>query len=102
MLEGLVVEPGRMRKNLELTGGLILSEAVMMALAEHTGRQEAHHIVADAARAALEKGTTLLEELVREPKVTQHLDRARLETLLDPVNYLGSAGAMVDRALRGR
>jgi 3-carboxy-cis,cis-muconate cycloisomerase len=102
MLEGLVVDPERMRRNLELTGGLILAEAVMMALAEHTGRQEAHHIVAHASRAALEQRTMLLAQLEREPKVTQHLDAKRLRELLDPVNYLGSAGAMVDRVLRGR
>ena len=102
MLDGLVVEPARMRRNLELTGGLILAEAVMMALAEHTGRQDAHHIVAHAARTALDQGTTLLAQLEREPKVTQHLDGKRLQQLLDPVNYLGSAPAMVDRVLRGR
>src|SRR5262249_56354606 len=73
MLAGLIVEPERMRRNLELTGGLIVAEAVMMALAEHTGRQEAHHIVAHASRAALAKGTPLLVELEGEPKVTQHL-----------------------------
>jgi 3-carboxy-cis,cis-muconate cycloisomerase len=99
MLEGLVVEPERMRRNLDLTGGLILAEAVMMALAEHTGRQDAHHIVAHAARAALEQGTTLLAQLEKEPKVTQHLDKARLQHLLDPVTYLGSAVAMIDRVL---
>ncbi len=102
ILEGLVVEPERMRKNLDLTGGLIVAEAVMMALAEHTGRQDAHHIVAAASRAALEKGTTLLAQLEREPKVTRHLDAKRLAELTNPANYLGSAVAMVDRALRSR
>jgi 3-carboxy-cis,cis-muconate cycloisomerase len=99
MLEGLVVDPKRMRKNLDQTGGLILAEAVMMALAEHTGRQDAHHVVAHAARAALEQGTTLLAQLKKEPKVTQHLSNERLRELLDPERYLGSATAMVDRVL---
>ena len=101
MLEGLIVEPQRMRRNLELTGGLIVAEAVMMALAEHTGRQEAHHIVAQASRAALAKGRPLLSELEREERVTRHLDIERLRQLTDPVNYLGSALAMVDRMLAG-
>ena len=57
MLEGLVVDAGRMRRNLDLTGGLIVAEAVMMALAEHTGRQDAHDLVYGACRAALDKGT---------------------------------------------
>jgi 3-carboxy-cis,cis-muconate cycloisomerase len=102
MLEGLIVEPERMRRNLDLTGGLIVAEAVMMALAEHTGRQAAHDLVYGACRAALEAGSTLLAELERRPEVTRHLDKKRLAQLTDPVNYLGSAPAMVDRALRAR
>ena len=103
LLEGLVVDAGRMRRNLDLTGGLIVAEAAMMALAEHTGRQDAHDIVYAACRAALDKGSTLLDELARVPEVTRHLDKKRLAELTDPINYLGSAPAMVDRALsRGR
>jgi 3-carboxy-cis,cis-muconate cycloisomerase len=99
MLDGLIVEPERMRRNLELTGGLIVAEAVMMALAEHTGRQAAHHIVAHASRAALERGTPLLVQLERDPQVIQHLDGKRLRQLTDPVNYLGSTQALLDRML---
>ena len=99
MLEGLVVDAGRMRRNLDLTGGLIVAEAVMMALAPHTGRGAAHDLVYGACRAALDKGTTLLEELKQRPEVTQHLDARRLAELTDPVNYLGSTSAMIDRAL---
>ena len=99
LVEGLIVDAGRMRRNLDLTGGLIVAEAVMMALARHTGRGEAHDIVYGACRAALDKGTTLLEELERNSDVTRHFDKKRLAELTDPVNYLGSAEAMVDRAL---
>jgi 3-carboxy-cis,cis-muconate cycloisomerase len=99
VLEGLTVDPVRMRRNLDLTGGLIVAEAVMMALAEHTGRQAAHDAVYGACRAALDKGTTLLAELERDGEVTRHLDAARLAELTDPVNYLGSTQAMIDRAL---
>ncbi len=102
MLDGLVVDADRMRRNLDLTGGLIVSEAVMMALAEHTGRQDAHHIVAHAASTALEKGTMLLDELLKLPEVTRHLDAGKLAALTDPGNYLGSAQAMVDRVLARR
>jgi 3-carboxy-cis,cis-muconate cycloisomerase len=102
MLEGLIVEPERMRRNLDLTGGLIVAEAVMMALAEYTGRQDAHHIVAHASRAALAKGTPLLLELEADPNVIKHLSAARLRELTDPMNYLGSALAMVDRLLAER
>jgi 3-carboxy-cis,cis-muconate cycloisomerase len=99
MLEGLIVDAGRMRRNLDLTDGLIAAEAVMMALAQHTGRGAAHDLVYGACRSALDKGTTLLAELERLPDVTRHLDGARLAELTDPVNYLGSAPAMIDRAL---
>jgi len=99
MLEGLIVDAGRMRRNLDLTGGLIVAEAVMMALAKHAGRQTAHDVVYGACRAALDTGTTLLAELERNGEVTKHLDKAQLAALTDPVNYLGSTQAMIDRAL---
>ena len=99
MLEGLTIDAGRMRRNLDLTGGLIVAEAVMMALAQQTGRQTAHDVVYGACRAALDKGTTLLAELERNGEVTKHLNKGQLTVLTDPVNYLGSAEAMIDRAL---
>jgi 3-carboxy-cis,cis-muconate cycloisomerase len=100
MLEGLIVDAARMRRNLDITGGLIVAEAVMMALAKHTGRQTAHDVVYGACRAALDTGTTLLAELERNGEVTKHLDKAQLAALTDPVNYLGSTQAMIDRALK--
>jgi 3-carboxy-cis,cis-muconate cycloisomerase len=99
MLEGLIVDAGRMRGNLDLTGGLIVAEAVMMALARHVGRGAAHDLVYGACRAALDNGTTLLAELELLPEVTRHLDAKRLAELTDPLNYLGSAPAMIDRLL---
>jgi len=102
MLEGLIVEPERMRRNLGITGGLIVAEAVMMALARHTGRQHAHDLVYGACRCALEMGSTLLAELERLPEVTKHLKGARLKELTNPANYLGSAPAIIDRALASR
>ena len=101
MLEGLIVDPERMRHNLDLTGGLIVAEAVMMALAQYTGRQAAHDIVYGACRAALDDSSTLLAELGQQPEVTRHLDAERLAQLTDPVNYVGSAPAMIDRLLGG-
>ena len=78
MLEGLIVDADRMRRNLDITGGLIVAEAAMMALAPHTGRGAAHDIVYDACRAALDGGTPLLAELEKRGDVTKHLDRAAL------------------------
>lgn len=97
-----IVDAGRMRRNLDMTGGLIVAEAAMMALAPHTGRNTAHDIVYAACRRAADKGGKLLPELLAEPKVTAHFDAAALERILDPANYLGVAGRMVDRLLIGR
>ncbi|RTL68928.1 MAG: 3-carboxy-cis,cis-muconate cycloisomerase [Hyphomicrobiales bacterium] len=99
MLQGLVVEPAKMRKNLDVTGGLIMAEAVMMAFAAHVGRQESHHIVYAACRKALEAGTTLADELANVPEVTRHFSREQIAQLTDPASYLGSVPQMVDRVL---
>ncbi|MGD9806878.1 MAG: 3-carboxy-cis,cis-muconate cycloisomerase [Hyphomicrobiaceae bacterium] len=101
MLEGLIVEPEAMRRNLDITGGLIVAEAVMMALAPHTGRGEAHDLVYVACRAALEKGTPLIDQLRMMPEVTKHFDESGLQRLVDPAGYLGTAREMVDRLLAG-
>jgi 3-carboxy-cis,cis-muconate cycloisomerase len=82
-----------------MTSGLIVAEAVMMGLAPKLGRQVAHDVVYDACRAAAESDRPLLELLAANPQVGPHFNRSELERLLDPRNYLGSAGAMVDRAL---
>ena len=100
MLAGLMVDTARMTSNLGLTSGLIVAEAVMMGLAPMLGRQVAHDVVYDSCRAATEGGRPLLELLAANPQVGPHFSPAELERLLDPRNYLGSAGAMVDRALK--
>ena len=99
MLEGLIVEPEAMRRNLDITGGLIVAEAVMMALAPHTGRGAAHDLVYAACRSALEQGTPLIDQLRKMPDVTKHFDEAGLQRLVDPAGYLGTAREMVDRLL---
>ena len=100
-LGGLVVDEARMKRNLDVSKGLIVAEAVMMGLAPHTGRQDAHDIVYAACREVNEGGGTLAEALARREEVTRHLDRAAIDRLTDPANYLGLAPRMVDRALRG-
>jgi 3-carboxy-cis,cis-muconate cycloisomerase len=99
---GLVVYPDRMARNLGLTRGLILAEAVMMRLAPLVGRGVAHDLVYACCRQARDRQQTLAEALLAEPRVTRHLDAAGIAVALDPANYLGSAGAMVDRVLAGR
>jgi len=97
--EGLVIDPERMHRNLGATGGLIVAEAVMMGLAPHLGRGEAHHVVKQACDRALAEKIGLADALQREPEVSSRLDRAAIERLTDPARYLGSADIFVDRIL---
>jgi 3-carboxy-cis,cis-muconate cycloisomerase len=100
MLNGLEVDTGRMRQNLDSTGGLIVAEAVMMGLAPELGRNEAHDVVYAACRTALEHKRTLADVLKAMPDVIQHVSAERIDFLCDPINYLGTAPQMVDRALQ--
>jgi 3-carboxy-cis,cis-muconate cycloisomerase len=102
LLAGLEVKTDRMRENLAASGGLIVAEAVMMALAPHLGRDHAHHLVADACRQALAENKTLDAVLQSMPEVLAHLSVADIKHSCDPSNYLGAAPEMVDSLLRGR
>jgi 3-carboxy-cis,cis-muconate cycloisomerase len=102
MLGGLIVDPARMERNLGMTHGLIVAEAVMMGLAPFTGRNEAHDLVYDACRAAIESDRPLYDVLLEVPGVAGPLGAEKLRALTDPANYLGAAQAMVDRVLDGR
>lgn len=99
VLSGLEVDAERMRENLALTHGLIVSEAVMMGLAPALGRERAHDLVYDLCREAIRQRRTLLDLLAEDPEIARHADRARLARLCDPANYLGLSGVMVDRVL---
>jgi 3-carboxy-cis,cis-muconate cycloisomerase len=88
-----------MRANLDMTRGMVVSEAVMMGLGPYLGRQRAHDLVYDICRKVGTSGPSLLDLLAQEPEITKHLDRAALEKLVDPAAYLGLAGEMVDRVL---
>ncbi|MBV8118865.1 MAG: adenylosuccinate lyase family protein [Alphaproteobacteria bacterium] len=102
LLGGLIVDPARMAKNLGMTHGLIVAEAVMMGLAPHIGRNEAHDLVYDACRAAIETDRALLDVLSEMPAVAGPLGSEKLRALTDPANYLGAAPAMVDHLLAHR
>ena len=99
VLEGLQVDPARMRKNLEVTGGLVVSEAVMMGLGPSLGRQRAHDVVYDVCRQVVTTGRPFLDLLAENREIAAHMDRAQLAPLVDPANYLGLCGVMVDRVL---
>ncbi len=103
MLAGLAVHERRMRENLELTHGLIVAEAVMMAAAPKLGRQHAHDVVYDACRTAIEEERRLADILATIPEIVEALGGVdAIRHHCDPANYLGLSGQMVDRILARR
>jgi 3-carboxy-cis,cis-muconate cycloisomerase len=92
-----------MAANLDLTGGLIMSESVMMRLGEALGRQHAHDLVYTAAQEAAAGGRPFADRLRSDPDIAAHLDADAIADLLNPASYLGQAPAIArDAAARAR
>ena len=98
-IAGLTIDAERMRTNLDLTRGLILAEAVTMALGDRMGRMAAHSRVADASRRASSSARPLRDVLAEDAEVVQALGADTLDRLFDPLNYTGSASHFIDRVL---
>jgi adenylosuccinate lyase len=99
ILRGLIVYPDRMRRNLDVTDGLLLAERVMFALGEHIGRQAAHDVVYECAMHAIEHRLAFADVLADDARVTAHLTGEQIAALLDPAAYTGLAAQFVDRVL---
>jgi 3-carboxy-cis,cis-muconate cycloisomerase len=99
ILAGLEVDAQRMRANIDLTNGMVMSEAVMMGLAPYIGREYAHDLVYDLCREAIRDNRQLVDVLAAHAEIGKHVSRAQLEGFCDPANSLGQAGVMVDRVL---
>ena len=99
VVERLQVYPARMRRNLDMLGGLLLSENVMLALGKAIGKQTAHEVVYEISMAAFESETPFRDALLADARVSAHLDAATIETLLDPVGYIGESERIVDDVL---
>ncbi|MCP1480429.1 3-carboxy-cis,cis-muconate cycloisomerase [Pseudomonas chlororaphis] len=97
--DGLEVDAARMARNLDLTQGLVLAEAVSIALAQRLGRETAHHLLEQCCKRAVAEQRHLRAVLGDEPQVTAELSAAELDRLLDPAHYLGQAHAWVERAV---
>jgi 3-carboxy-cis,cis-muconate cycloisomerase len=103
IFRGLKLDPERMRANLDLGGGLIVAEAVMLDLGQAIGRQHAHDVVYDAAMEAATARKSFGDLLAADPRVTAHLDTAAIQKLLDPTAYTGLCAQMArDAATRAR
>ena len=99
VLEQLVVDPERMWANLNLLGGLLLSERVMLALGQSIGKQSAHEVIQEIATQAFENKQPFRDVLLADVRVTVHLDAAAIDQLLDPTGYIGEALELVDDVL---
>ena len=97
--EGLEVDAARMRVNLDATHGLIMAEAVTMALAEKIGKSEAHHLVEAASKKAVADKKNLRDVLAKDSKITAHLDAEKIANLFEPMAYQGVSQALIDRLL---
>ncbi|MBV9956159.1 MAG: 3-carboxy-cis,cis-muconate cycloisomerase, partial [Pseudolabrys sp.] len=102
LVTGLQVNEKKMRENLDITKGLILSEAVMMGLGPKLGRNRAHDVVYDVCRKVVSTGEPLIDLLAEDKEISKHATRKELEKMVDPANYLGVSGEMVDRAIKLR
>ena len=96
---GLEVDVARMRANLDATGGLIMAEAVTMALAEKLGKSDAHHLVEAASKKAVAGKKHLRDILADDSQVTALLGGDGLARLFEPMAYQGASQALIDRLL---
>ena len=102
LMEGLQVHPEAMLKNLSLSKGTIVSEAVMMGLGPTLGRQVAHDLVYDLCRRCVSEGRPLVELLLLDGEVKKsQITEEELRAFCDPANYLGLSIEMVERVLKG-
>ncbi|PCR96956.1 3-carboxy-cis,cis-muconate cycloisomerase [Pseudomonas fluorescens] len=99
LADGLEVDAARMARNLELTQGLVLAEAVSIVLAQRVGRDTAHHVLEQCCKRAVAEQRHLRAVLGDEPQVTAELSATELDHLLDPARYLGQAQVWVERAV---
>jgi 3-carboxy-cis,cis-muconate cycloisomerase len=97
--EGLEVDTTRMRVNLDATGGLIMAEAVTMALAEKIGKSDAHHLIEAASKKAAADKQHLRDVLTADSKITAQLSADHIAKLFEPMAYQGASQALIDRLL---
>jgi adenylosuccinate lyase len=103
LFDGLQVFPDRMRANLDLSGGLIMAEALMLELGKQIGRQRAHDAVYDAAQGSVTEGRPFREMLAKDPHVSARLTAGQVDDLLDPARYTGLCRQFAERgAARAR
>ncbi|WP_202304275.1 3-carboxy-cis,cis-muconate cycloisomerase [Dryocola clanedunensis] len=99
LLNGMQVNTEKMRADLEMTHGLIMAESVTLALAQHIGKQPAHHLVEQLCHRALDENVPLAQLLTQHPGITPYLTAPEIERLLDPQHATGSAESFIQCVL---
>lgn len=99
VLDGLIVKPDNMLRNLERQQGLSCSEGLLMALAEPIGRDTAHALIGRLSAEAVTTGLAFSDIVSRDPIVSEHLSSDELAKALDLQNQIGLAPMFVDRVL---
>jgi 3-carboxy-cis,cis-muconate cycloisomerase len=97
LFDGLQVFPERMRRNLDLSGGLIMAEALMLELGKQIGRQRAHDAVYEAAQGSVVQGRPFRDMLAEDPHVKARLAASQVDELLDPARYAGLCRQFAER-----
>lgn len=98
ILRNMIVHKDRIRNNLYMTKGLIVSERAMLTLGHYLGRQDAHDVIYDGSMRAFEEDRMLFDVLMEDERVTSKISEEILRELLEPVNYTGSCAEFVNRA----
>jgi 3-carboxy-cis,cis-muconate cycloisomerase len=97
LAQGIEVDPDRMRNNLDITQGLIMAEAITLALSAKISRQDAHRLVEEASQKAVAEKRSLQNVLSEDARVTEHLSGPVLGRLFEPMSHQGAAQTFIDR-----
>lgn len=101
LLKGLVFNHENIRRNLDLTLGLCLTERVMLELVKKgVGRQEAHEMMRRLAMKSLDEGRSLRDVMLDDRKAVDFVSAVELDEWLKPENYLGTAVEQVERVVK--
>lgn len=100
VLQGFEVNAKHMQQNLECTSGLIMAEAVMMALAPKIGRLNAHHLVEAACKTAVAQNQHLFDVVSQLDEVKGQFSQEEIRNIFKPENYLGNIQQQIDAVLK--
>ena len=100
VLSGLEIRPDRMKENLALTKGLIMSEALMLELTRRgMARDEAYRLVRSLALTAMRSGRPFAEVVLEDEAIRALIGPDELKDLLRPEGYLGMATKQVEKVI---